>query len=293
MFFRTTTLLLAAAMLGGCAAPMRKSLTPEMRSSIQELDARVIVVQDEVIVDVKPSSTGGAGAAFGLIGALISSTIDANVTNSRVKAAQDLMGPFYLAIEDVDFRKEFDEAVKPALAGYAIKVGSVSTTALSLNEATLRKLRDGLAPGHSLMIIAPRYALSADFRTFDVETVVTMWRKEGDDRPINRSVLRYQSAPMGKGEQDSVLRWSADNAAAFRAVVKEAVAETMALVRIDLGVPDAAAKPEQQREFPFNSGSGQTMLKGQIVSQTPTRVALLGSDGKLYSLPTLVAVTKN
>jgi hypothetical protein len=285
--------MLAAALLGGCAVPMRTSLTPELRASIKELDTRVIVVQDEVIVDVKPSTATGAGVAFGLIGALVTTTIDSKVTNNRVKSAQDLMGPFYQTIEDVDFRKEFNEAVRPALSGYALKVSSVDTTALGLNNAILRRWRDGLSPGQSLMIIVPRYTLSADFRTFDAETIVTMWRKEGDDRPINRGVLRYQSAPTGTGDKDSVLAWSANNAAAFRSVIKEAVAETMHLVRADLDVSDVAVKPGEQRDFPFNDGDRQTSVKGRLVTETATRVTVLGTDGKLYSLPKPIAVAKN
>lgn len=272
---------------------MRTSLTPEVRASIKELDARVVVVQDEVIVEVKPSNAAGAGMAFGLIGALITSTIDSKVTNDRVKSAQDLMGPFYQTIEDIDFRKEINEAVEPALAGYPIKVGSVTTTALGLNDVTLRKWRNGLQPGQSLMIIAPRYALSADFRTFDAETVVTMWKKDGDDRPINRGVLRYQSAPVGPGDKDSVLAWSANNAAAFRAVVKEAVAETMSLVRADLDVSDEPIKPEQQRDFRFNDGQRHLMLKGRLIAETATRMTMLGTDRKLYSVPKPSVVASN
>lgn len=289
MTVRLTALVLAAALLGGCAAPMRTSLTPEQRAAIQELDTRVIVVQDEVIVDVKASNSAGAGAAFGLIGALVATTIDSQVTNSRVKSAQDLMGPFYQAIEDVDFRQSFNDAVRPALANYAIKVANVSTTPLALNDTTLRQWRSALKPGQSLMIVAPRYTLSADFRTFDAETVLTMWKQDGEDRPINRGVLRYQSAPMGTGDKDAIQRWSADKAAAFRAVVQEAVAETMQLVRVDLDVNEASFKPEQQRDFSFNSGDQQVSFKGYLVSETPTRMTVLGADSKLYSLPKLPA----
>lgn len=293
MSLRLAAFVLAAAFLGGCATPMRTSLTPEQRATIQELDTRVVVVQDEVIVDVKASNSTAAGAGFGLIGVLVTSTIDSHVTNSRVKSAQDLMGPFYQAIEDVDFRQAFNDAVRPALADYAIKVGNVSTTPLALNNETLRQWRNSLQPGQSLMIISPRYTLSADFRTFDAETVLTMWKKDGDDRPINRGVLRYQSAPMGSADKDAILRWSADNAAAFRAIVKEAVAETMHLVRVDLDVNEASFKPDQQRDFSFNSGDQQISFKGYLVSETPARATVLGADGKLYSLPKTTPVAKN
>jgi hypothetical protein len=290
---RALALVLAVALLGGCAIPMRVSLTPEQRASISELTTKVVVVQDEVIVDVKSSGAAGAGVAFGLIGALISTTIDSSVTNSRVKTAQDLMGPFYLAIEDVDFRKEFNDAIRPGLAGYPIKVANVATTPVGLSNAQLRAWRDELKPGQSLMLIAPRYLLSADFRTLDAETWVSLWKKEGDDKPINRGVLRYQSAPVGPGGKDSIIQWSDNNAAAFRAAIKEAVSETVQLVRADLDVAGTADKPESNLDFALMLDGQQTTLKGRLITDGPSRWVALGADGKMYSLPKLAAAAKN
>jgi hypothetical protein len=272
---------------------MRVALTPEQRASISELNTKVVVVQDEVIVDVKASGAAGAGMAFGLIGAIVSTTIDSNVTNSRVKSTQDLMGPFYLAIEDVDFRKEFNDAIRPGLAGYPIKVADVATTPIGLSNARLRAWRDELKPGQSLMLIAPRYLLSADFRTLDSETWVTLWKKDGDDKPINRGVLRYQSAPMGPGGKDSIIQWSANNAAAFRAAIKEAVSETVQLVRADLDVAGTADKADHNRDFAVMLDGAQTTLKGRLITEGPSRWVALGADGKMYSLPKLAAVAKN
>jgi hypothetical protein len=291
--YRALALVLSAALLGGCAIPMRVSLTPEQRASIKELDTKVVVVQDEVIVDVKPSGVAGAGLAFGLIGTLISTTIDSSVTNSRVKTAQDLMGPFYLAIEDVDFRKEFNDAIRPGLAGYPIKVAEVTTTPVGLSNARLRTWRDELKPGQNLMLIFPRYLLSADFRTLDSETWVTIWKKDGDDKAINRGVLRYQSAPVGPGGKDSIIEWSANNAAAFRAAIKEAVAETVSLVRADLDVAVVPDKPENTRDFAVMTDGQQTVVKGRLISESASRWVALGADGKMYSLPKLPVAAKN
>jgi hypothetical protein len=269
---------------------MRVSLTPEQRAAITGLDAKVVVIQDEVIVDVRPSTSGGAGVMFGLVGALITSSIDSSVTNSRVKAAQDLMGPFYLAIEDLDFRQEFNDAVQPALANYPIKVTSVATTPVLPTEPQIQRWRAALRPGQSLMLVVPHYRLSADMRTFYTETFVTIWGKGGDDRtPLNKGVLHFQSAPMGPGDKDSLLAWSANNAAAFRASIKEALAETMVLMRTELDLTPKTDKAEKLREFPMYKQGAQTSVSGSIISESDKRVALMGSDGKLYSLPKLAA----
>ncbi len=288
-FTRFVAGLLAAVWLSGCATSLRIALTPEQRAAIRELDTKVVVIQDEVIVDVRASQASAGGAAFGLIGALIASTIDSSATNSRVQSAQDLMGPFYAAIENVDFRQEFDAAVRPALANYPIKVGRVETTPLSLSDDRLRAWREALQPGQRLMIVVPHYKLSSDFRTFDVETWVTLWQKEGGNEPVNRGVLRYQSAPLGGGAQESIAAWSANEAEAFKRVMRDAIAETMNMVRIDLDVADVAPKPEAQRDFSFLDNGATATLKASVVQERPDRVVVLAADGRLYSLPKATA----
>ena len=64
MLFRSSALLLLAALLGGCASPLRISLPAEQRAAIKEVDTRLVVIQDEVIVDVKPSTSAAAGVGF-------------------------------------------------------------------------------------------------------------------------------------------------------------------------------------------------------------------------------------
>ena len=112
---RLVATLSMALLLGACAAPMRSSLTPEQRAKITELTAHVIVVQDEVITAVQASNVS-AGLGGGLIGAII----DSKVTNSRVNESQQALGPFYAAIEDVDYRKEFNDSIQGGLSGYPI-----------------------------------------------------------------------------------------------------------------------------------------------------------------------------
>lgn len=284
--FRTAALLVAASALAGCAVPLRLPLAPEHRASIQELDAKVVLIQDEIIVDVKAPNASAAGAMGGLIGAIITTTIDSAVTNSRVKSAQDAMVPFYAAIEDLDLRKDFDEALRPALASYPIKVSSVTTTAVSFNNARLRKWRESLKPGQALLLVVPHYRMSSDFRTIDIETWVTIWKKDGDEnRPDRRAILRYQSVPRGPGGVDSVALWSADRAAAFRTAMKEAIAETVVLAHVDMGLNDKADSTGTERDFGWQSDGAAATVRGRLVSETAARVVVLGADGRLYSLP--------
>jgi hypothetical protein len=265
---------------------MRVTMSPQDRAAIKELDAKVIVVQDEVLVDVVPS-TGGAG--MGLIGAIV----DSSITSNRVKTTQNAMGPFYAAIEDIDFRQAFFEAVKPGLSDYPLKVSALTATPIGLSDAQLLKWREGLGAGQRLLIIVPRYVLSSDFRNLDVQTVVTMWQKEGENKPINRGLLRYQSALLGAGGEESMNAWSANGAAAFRTAVKEAVAETIVLVRADIDAVDQASKSATLREFLLRAAANDVPIKGRVLSENANRVIVLGADEKLYSLPKSAESTKN
>lgn len=284
LFLRSTVLILLALVLGGCAAPLRVSLTPEQRAKITELKARVVVVQDEVIVAVQPSHVGAATGG-GLIGAMI----DSSVTNSRVKASQEIMGPFYAQIEDVDYRKEFNEAIRLELANYPLKIAQFTTTPQALSKETLAQLRSELQTGQALLVIYPRYYLTMDFRNLDVEANVSMWMKDGAaNMPVQRGVLHYQSQPVGSGGKESIALWGAQGAAAFRAAIKESIVETINLVLMDIDLKTPGDKPAQSRTYAFNAGSQRAEIKGQLIKETASRRIVLGDDKKLYSLPATV-----
>lgn len=286
-FLRTVALLSLTLMLGACAVPMRISMAPDQRAKISELKAHVVVIQDEVIAAVQPSNASAGGAAGGLIGAMIAAAVDSSITNRRVKESQQVLAPFYASIEDVDYRKEFNETIRRELAKYPIKVAQVDTTPRSLTNAQLAQMREALPPGRALLIIAPRYFLTADFRTLDAEAVVTTWVKGGQDNvPAQRGVLYYQSQPVGPGGKDSILQWSAQDAALFRSTLRESMDELVRLVMLDTETAaEPSAKPEEVKTYSFNTGASQGELKGKPLKETPTRTLVFGNDKKLYSLP--------
>ncbi|MFJ2992454.1 hypothetical protein [Pandoraea sp. NPDC087047] len=281
-----------ALLLSACATPMRVSLTPEQRSKITELTAHVVVVQDEVIAAVQPSNAASIALGGGLIGAVI----DSKVTNNRVNNSQQLLGPFYAAVEDVDYRKEFNDAMAQGLAGYSIKVGKITTTPRSLTSKTLSRLRDELAPGQALLIIIPRYTLTMDFRSFDSESTVSIWVKSDGTNPLapsQRGVLHYQSAPVGPGGKESLALWAAQNGAKFRDVTRESISETVRMVMLDIEVAaEPSARTEDLKSFPYNTGASMSTVQGQVLKASDTRTILLGADKKLYSLPNSASGTR-
>ncbi|MEY4560945.1 MAG: hypothetical protein RLZZ618_222 [Pseudomonadota bacterium] len=281
-FLRTIAAVSLTLLLGACATPLRVALTPEQRAKITDVSAHVVVTQDEVRAAVQPSNV----AAF-TGGGLIGAAIDSQITNQRMKTAQTMMGPFYAAIEDLDFRTEFNDTMRRELTGYPLKVSNIVTTPRSIDVATLKVLRSKLTPGQALLIIKPRYTLTMDFRSLDVETLVTLWVKDGPDlEPVQRSALHYQSQAIGPGGKPSIDLWSANNAALFRSAVRDAIAETIRLTIVDNGAPPAVvAQPSDLKTYAFNTGGQIGRIQGQQLSETATRAVILGADQKTYSLP--------
>ena len=267
-------------LLTACAMPMRVSMTQEQRVKINELKAHVIVVQDEVIAAVQPSNVSAA-----LGGGLIGAMIDSSVTNARVKESQKIMGPFYVAIEDVDYRKEFNETVRRELVNYPIKISDITTTPRMLNQDELNQMCEKLAPGQALLLIIPNYSLTMDFRSLDAESTVTIWTKNKENSPLQRGVLRYQSQAVGAGGKSSIDNWSANNADLFKSTLRQSVSELMKMILMDIDLDQALAKSRQLKSFSFNSGVQQIDIKGRAMKEDANRVLVLGEDGKLYSLP--------
>ena len=293
---RSVAMLSMAMLLAACnTVPMRASLTADQRGKIHELDAHVIVVQDEVIIDVKAPNTNAMAAGGGLIGALIVSAIDTHATNTRVNDSQMALGPFYAAIEDVDYRKQFTEAISAGLSSYPIKVGAYTATPRALTDAALAQMRKQLKPGQALMIVVPHYTLSADFRNFDAESIITIWFNDDNKQPAQRGVLHYQSENVGPGGKSSIEEWRAQDAAKFRQVLRESIDETLRMAMIDVDTPpdgDAdAAKAKATSSFRMNLNGTHTDLKGHVVKAGDARIIVLGQDQKLYSLPNPAAPT--
>ncbi len=279
MLFRIVMLAIPL-LLTACATPMRVTMTPEQRAKVGELKAHVIVVQDEVIAAVQPSNVSAA-----LGGGLIGAMIDSSVTNTRVKASQQIMGPFYATIEDVDYRKEFNETVRRELGNYPIKISEMTTTPRMLNRDELNQMREKLSPAQALLVIIPNYSLTMDFRNLDAEAWVTMWTKGEVNTPTQRGVLRYQSEAVGLGGKPSVDLWGANNAALFKNALRESISELMKMILLDIDLVQTQDKPEELKVFSFNSGVQQIDIKGRAMKEDAKRVLVLGQDGKLYSLP--------
>lgn len=285
MKFRLLWALLAPLFLNACAIPLRVPLTEPSRGTIQAAKAHVAIVQDEVIVDVAPSLSAGAGMMFGLVGAIVTTSIDSAVTNNRLKAAMAAVENFYPKIDDIDFRKDFGDAITRRQNDYPIKLTEVFTTPRGLTQPEIKKKTENLGPNEALLLVYPHYRLSGDYRYVFGWIAMTLWTKASDTH-LYRGQAIYQSKAVGPGGPDSLALWSKDNAAAFRATLQEAAAELIDMAITDVNL-DPNVKDGEVKTFPIGAKSIflPPQAAGKVLSERNGRVRVLGKEGFHFSLP--------
>jgi hypothetical protein len=286
MFRKALWILITPIVLGACAAPIRTPLADANRSTIKTTKAHVAIVQDEVLVEVTPStSSAGPGLAFGVIGAIITSAIDSSVTNSRMKSTQTLLEDFYPKIDDIDFRKIFSDSITNRMSEYPFKVTELITSPKTLSLDDVKTRLNSYGPGEALLVVYPRYRLSGDFKYVFGTAVMSLWQKGKDEFQYQGQVI-YQSRAVGAGGADSLSQWGKDSGKEFNVVLKEAADELAHLVLTDVNM-DTNMRPDEVKTFPVGViaiGIPREAV-GKVVSQNASRVRVIGKDGFHFSLP--------
>lgn len=288
--FRLIVLALAAAALAACGSA-RIHMNEEQRASFKSLDVRAIVPQEEVIVSVRPSAAFAGGAAFGVVGVLIGASIDASTVNSRVAESQKMIGDFYLAADDIDFRSMLETKLRATMPQAPYAVSSLEMSPLFPTLPTITATTSTLPPEHGLWLLYSSYELSTDYRQLTTSTVATIWKK-GGEQPIHRGILIYQSDPLGSGGADSVTQWSADNATRYRHALDAASDAIARLATLDLGISENRKQLEQMT-LPFTSPLGPMNVSGGVLQREASRVVLINEAGIVYSLPLAPAQPQN
>jgi hypothetical protein len=251
--------------LAGCAgAPTYVPLTAETKDGLDEVAVRTVIVQDEVILTA-PASGLVQAAGGGLAAALIESSI----AKGRQDRLQSIVEPFYAQVDDVDFRKQFWGALVPYLKGsYPVKIGEVKTTPVMLSPAEQEKAVAALPPGRGLMFVRTRYGFAEDFKKVEVYTQVDLWRGGSKPSPALSNVYLYRSAPVGKGNDESIAQWSELSGELYRRAVAEGIDETLKMFAADVGAMEVA-----------RLGTNTALNDG------PTRGIRRNNEGRLLSIP--------
>ncbi len=227
---RIVLILALAGLIQACSsAPRYVPLTEENKASIQDVELYNLVIQDEIKPLVKVSNVSAAGAAGGLIGAVITTSIDSSINKDRSKSAQSIMKPLYDAIEDLDYRKIVQNNFVPTLnKGMNIKNNSNRAEAILLSNNTLKKKVNALEKNQALLYLSSHYLFTNGSKNIVTETQAFLFNKPTKKstrlpKPIYRNSIYYESPTVGSGDRDSIKQWSENDGALFEKTIRKGI----------------------------------------------------------------------
>lgn len=271
----------AVLILSACAsAPSRVALEPATKQTITDVEVLSMLTQDEVIVRAPAN-----GASLALGGGLLGAMIDSKVAESRQNALQATMKPFYSATDDINFAKQFEQALSTTLSnGMPVKMGQVKHTGLMMLARDAQTRAQTLPAGKGHMLIRTSYAFTPDFSRLDVNSWVEI-RVPANDQPVFVNTFFYQSKPQGAGGDASIKVWSADKGAAYRATLEEATREITNMLALDLAASATDPADVPKAKLDMVEGAGRKPIEGNVLATNAGRQIIRNTAGNLYSLP--------
>lgn len=261
---RGLALAVIVSSLAGCVPAAYKAINPKLKSQISASTGVLGIQQSEI----KPS-INYAGSSGGLIGAIISSSID----NAHLAKAEKTITPLRNVLVDYDF----DGPATAAMQAQLPKVDWLHLTGVTLvkdtSDANLGSLVIAAPTPYTLVVIV-EYHLSPDFDKLVVTAHAHLMTKPTSSRQsdlasnannaIYDETVTYESviadgvvddleakaqaaapppppgkkAPDALGDDDAaVLYWSQDKAAAARAALTQGIGEVSRLLAMAMQNP--------------------------------------------------------
>jgi hypothetical protein len=281
MLKRFAAAVTVALVLSACAsAPTRIALEPAAKQKLNEVKVLSVLPQDEVIARAE---TLGASVALG--GGLIGAMIDSNVAESRQNALQDMLAPFYGAVDDFDYRPSFQQALTVTLSnGMPVPFSATESSALLPLKQNVDTRLAALSHGGGLLLVFTTYAFTSDFTRLNLVTHASL-HLPGVKDPVFKNTFYYQSTARGAGAADSVKTWSANQGATYRAALNEATQQITRMLAMDLvaGASDPADAPKITLQKV--DGPQRNAITGNVLATGVDRSIIRNTAGNMYSLP--------
>lgn len=228
---RTVVALAAAAVLAGCAAPLKHTIDPSGRTVPGGRDVQVVVEQREIQTRIVESNLTAATG-----GGLLIALIDAGVNQARVNAAEKNVVPLRDALTGYEFDAKVQSALKESMAKNPW-LGIRNVSFVKEMNTDLANAALDATTADQLAFVTYDYAAAADFRSIEVTLGVALANKaliEGQPpaarlKPANLAYTRlFKSVvPLDSPADDgaaNVARWSADGARLARTSVDTGIA---------------------------------------------------------------------
>ncbi len=205
------------AALFGCAAP-KPILNAENRGRLGTTDVVVQVALEEIyaqIVHSQASMYGGGG--------LILALIDAAVDNSRAKTAEKTVEPYRNALINYDYVARLEGELQKSLAGPGFTVESLKMQRRV--DAKSPALPAAGSPAGSVLRLQSYYCFTPDFSSIIVGADAKVSLSQAGKQTVvhDKTYAIVKAVPAGL--QSTEEKWTANNGAALRAALDQAIVE--------------------------------------------------------------------
>lgn len=192
-------------LLTGCAIqPYKKPIPEAARASFHDVGVYARADENGVGVQYLAQDSSAAGAGYGLIGALVTATIDAVANATPLGIAQDAADKVKPAMSAADLQSELELDLAQEFT-QSPDFGSVKVSVLPKENKRRRAL------AHPLITLEVSYSLATDLRSLQVTAVGEAYAKglKGADKNtglVYRNRFEYHSGllpkPMGPSQEE-------------------------------------------------------------------------------------------
>jgi hypothetical protein len=276
---RRATLGLVFVVMAGCASQPRHFLDPADRSPVGGREAVVLVPQGEIKTLVVASQ---AGAAFGLVGAII----DVSVNQHRANAAEKSITPLRTALIDYHFDQQALAATQETVAKMDWLAVRKTSFSKDISKENTNSILDKTA-SPEVLFVSYSYELSADFTMMQVDARFTISPKVAPKGQSTDSRMKLENAaysenftylvPLaGAGEDvaENCRHWSDNNAEIARRALDQGIAGVNALAERGL-VQTSGDVQKLQQGAKVDAGA----RKGKLIEKTDAGTLLLDDSG--------------
>jgi hypothetical protein len=213
------------ALIYGCAPAKYIQLSSENANKIHSSKAYSVITQEEIIPQI-----GQSKVAMAMGGGALAALIDVAVDSHRSKKAEQEIAPLRQVISDYDFRKEFWSQLQVELKSskkFNISELVTSTKPLSDDEQTLlaKNINED-----ALFTIITDYSLSADYRSLNINSSVSLWLK-GTKEKIYLEKLVYNSPDIDSDPgEPAITKWKANNGELYRTTLHQGIEEIIKML---------------------------------------------------------------
>jgi len=276
---RRATLGLVFVGMAGCASQPRHFLDPADRSPVGGREAVVLVPQGEIKTVVVASQ---AGAAFGLVGAII----DVSVNQHRANAAEKSITPLRTALIDY----QFDQQALAATQATVAKMDWLAVRKTSFSKDTSKENTNSIldkSASSEVLFVSYSYELAADFAMMQVDARFTISPKvvpkgQSIDSRIKLENAAYSEnftylvplAGAGEDVAENCRRWSDHNAEIARRALDQGIGGVNALA--ERGLVQTSGDVQKLQQGAKVDAGGR---KGKLIEKTDAGTLLLDDLG--------------